>query len=206
MKIKKIISTSLIVSSISYLTFEFISIINSSAKIKGYFHTISELSTPIGQTRNAIPSNFSPLSSLFNTILITNGIIFFISIGYYIIKNVEGKIKPILLILSSTTGISTILVGIFHPHTNPPFIHYAATFLVFSCGNLLILLIGLIRNKQILIYLPIIGIGGAFLSTIIPKSLLGIAERLGIYSLIIFELLIGIEMINKDKNKYLGNE
>ena len=44
MRTKRIISNSLIISSLTYLSIEFISILKSKAKLKGYFHTISELS------------------------------------------------------------------------------------------------------------------------------------------------------------------
>ena len=76
MRTKRIISNSLIISSLSYLSIEFISILKSKAKLKGYFHTISELSTPIRKGYSGTITSFSPLSNVFNTILIINGIIY----------------------------------------------------------------------------------------------------------------------------------
>lgn len=130
MRTKRIISNSLIISSLSYLSIEFISILKSKAKLKGYFHTISELSTPIRKGYSGTITSFSPLSNVFNTILIINGIIYFIGIGYYILKFIEKPIKPFLFTLSCITGLSTILVGFFHTTTNPPL--YSLRFLSFS--------------------------------------------------------------------------
>lgn len=203
MKIKRIISTSLIISSLTYVGIEFIAIINSKASFKGYFHTISELSTPVGNKYSGIVSSFSPMSNAFNTILIINGIIYFIAIGYYILKFINTHIKPLLFTLSCITGISTVLVGFFHSSTNPSFIHYASSILVFLCGNALILLLGIINNNKLYIYMPIFGALSSAISFLLPHSFYGLAERMGIYSLIIFELLTGIEMISKDKNKFL---
>ena len=72
MRTKRIISNSLIISSLTYLSIEFISILKSKAKLKGYFHTISELSTPIRKGYSGTITSFSPLSNVFNTILIIN--------------------------------------------------------------------------------------------------------------------------------------
>lgn len=205
MRTKRIISTSLIISSLSYLSIEFISILKSKAKLKGYFHTISELSTPIGERYSSTISNFSPLSNVFNTILIINGIIYFIGIGYYILKFVKKPIKPFLFTLSCITGLSTILVGFFHSTTNPPFIHYASSALVFFCGNLLIFILGIIKKRPFLTYMSIIGVGSTAISFLLPHSFYGLAERMGIYSLIIFEFITGLEMLKISKNKYLEN-
>ncbi len=205
MQTKRIISSSLIISSLSYLGIEFISILKSRARLKGYFHTISELSTPIGQRYSSLPSSFSPLSNIFNSILVINGIIYFIGIGYYILKFIKKPAKPYLFILSSITGICTILVGFFHSSTSPKFIHYAASFLVLFCGNLLIFILGLIKKRPFYSYLAIIGIGGTALSFLLPHNVYGLAERMGIYSLLIFEFITGLEMIKTSKNKYLKN-
>lgn len=205
MRTKRIISTSLIISSLSYLSIEFISILKSKAKLKGYFHTISELSTPVGERYSSTISNFSPLSNVFNTILIINGIIYFIGIGYYILKFIKKPIKPFLFTLSCITGLSTILVGFFHSSTNPSFIHYASSALVFFCGNLLIFMLGIIKKKPFFTYMAIIGVGGSAISFLLPHSFYGIAERMGIYSLIIFEFITGLEMLKISKNKYLEN-
>lgn len=205
MRTKRIISTSLIISSLSYLSIEFISILKSKAKLKGYFHTISELSTPVGERYSSTISNFSPLSNVFNTILIINGIIYFIGIGYYILKFIKKPIKPFLFTLSCITGLSTILVGFFHSSTNPSFIHYASSALVFFCGNLLIFMLGIIKKKPFFTYMAIIGVGGSAISFLLPHSFYGLAERMGIYSLIIFEFITGLEMLKISKNKYLEN-
>lgn len=205
MRTKRIISTSLIISSLSYLSIEFISILKSKAKLKGYFHTISELSTPVGERYSSTISNFSPLSNVFNTILIINGIIYFIGIGYYILKFIKKPIKPFLFTLSCITGLSTILVGFFHSSTNPSFIHYASSALVFFCGNLLIFMLGIIKKKPFFTYMAIFGVGGSAISFLLPHSFYGIAERMGIYSLIIFEFITGLEMLKISKNKYLEN-
>ena len=205
MRTKRIISTSLIISSLSYLSIEFISILKSKAKLKGYFHTISELSTPIGERYSSTISNFSPLSNVFNTILIINGIIYFIGIGYYILKFIKKPIKPFLFTLSCITGLSTILVGFFHSSTNPSFIHYASSALVFFCGNLLIFMLGIIKKNPFFTYMAIIGVGGSAISFLLPHSFYGLAERMGIYSLIIFEFITGLEMLKISKNKYLEN-
>lgn len=205
MRTKRIISTSLIISSLSYLSIEFISILKSKAKLKGYFHTISELSTPVGERYSSTISNFSPLSNVFNTILIINGIIYFIGIGYYILKFIKKPIKPFLFTLSCITGLSTILVGFFHSSTNPSFIHYASSALVFFCGNLLIFMLGIIKKKPFFTYMAIIGVGGSAISFLLPHYFYGLAERMGIYSLIIFEFITGLEMLKISKNKYLEN-
>ena len=159
--------------------------------LKGYFHTISELSTPIRKGYSGTITSFSPLSNVFNTILIINGIIYFIGIGYYILKFIEKPIKPFLFTLSCITGLSTILVGFFHTTTNPPFIHYASSALVFFCGNLLIFILGDYKKKKrpFFTYMSGISVGTAAIAFLLPHRFYGLAERMGIYSLIILNLL-----------------
>lgn len=198
-------STLLIISSVSYVALEMISIISSKSSFKGYFHTISELSTPIGEKYRGIESNFSPLSYLFNSILIINGIVYFIGIGYYIIKMIKPKFIPLCLMMSTLTGIGTILVGFFHSSTNPVFIHYVSTALVFLFGNILPIVMSFCTSKNTIIF-KIIGISGliaGFFCLILPKNIIGIFERFTIYPIIAHEIVCGITLLKDPSEKRL---
>ena len=93
----------------------------------------------------------------------------------------------------------------FYSTTNPPFIHYASSALVFFCGNLLIFILGIIKKRPFFTYMSGISVGTAAIAFLLPHRFYGLAERMGIYSLIIFEFIIGLEMLKINRNKYLEN-
>lgn len=194
-------STLLIISSVSYVALEMISILSSKSSFKGYLHTISELSTPLGEKYRGVESTFSPLSYLFNSILVINGIVYFIGISYYIIKMIKPKLIPICLIMSSLTGIGTILVGFFHSSTYPVFMHYVSTTLVFLFGNILPIVMSFSDSKNKIIF-RIIGISGlvaGLFCLVLPKHIIGIFERFTIYPIITHEIVCGISLL-RDSN------
>ncbi len=194
-------ATLLIISSVSYVALELVSILSSKSSIRGYFHTISELSTPLGEKYRGIESNFSPLSQVFNSILIINGIVYFIGISYYIIKIIMPKLIPICLIMSTLTGIGTVLVGFFHSSTYPAFMHYVSTSIVFLFGNILPIVMSFSDKRNTVIF-RIIGISGliaGLFCLILPKQIIGIFERFTIYPIIAHEIVCGIYLIKDSK-------
>lgn len=197
-----------IISSLFYLISEFITISLCEASYNGYiYNTISELALPKGMLWHNTPSSFSPLALLMNLALIISGILFFISYTFSIKNYLKKSFRPYGIFLALLVAIGSILVAIFHGGKDYLGIHEISTSFVFIGGNLCIILTMLFLNekklifKTIGIFLGIIGILSSiviFYTSITNKTqILAILERLAVYPIIIFELMIGIYTLKK---------
>lgn len=197
-----------IISSLFYLVSEFITISLCEASYRGYIHnTISELALPKGMLWHNMPSTFSPLALLMNLALIISGILFFLSYTFLVKNYLNRKFRPFGIALALLVAIGSILVAIFHGGKDYLGMHEISTAFVFIGGNLCIILTMIFLNdkakifKDFGIFLGLIGILSSitiFYTSIINKTqILAILERLAVYPIIIFELMIGIYTLKK---------
>ena len=196
-----------IVTGISYLVNEYITIINSTASISAYYtHTISDLAVPYKV------STFSSLYILLKTTFFVVGPIFFVCYNYLFQKRIE-KINKVCFLLSFLVCIGVIMVGAFYTNGKYHFFHILGTGITFASANTLILLTGLYYSnkedkafKYFCVILAFIGIiCGTTLLLPVPFQIIPVVERFTIYPLIVFEIISGFKMIyvyNKENVKY----
>ena len=198
-----------------YTVSELWAVLNCSSPQTAYFmHTISELGIPVNET-----NDFSPAYGVMNTALVVCGLSFFLcNILTLSVFGTNGSASAqnffISYSLAFFTAVGTAIVGIFHADSPYPaglYVHYFGASCSFICGNsLVIFTCKTFRSENLGRFCNIGKILGTFglffglatlaceLSPLKPFS--GIAERLTVYPLVIWEIVIGFSVFSK-RNK-----
>lgn len=184
----------LVIGSIYYLLAEAVSAIffNDFIHNTYLFHTISEL---------GIPGVNSPFSILMNSAFILIGLALIFS-NFYKFKDFITKNKAIFYILTLVTGFGVIIVGLIHGG-NPLTLSYHATGAVMAIlgGNVMLMIISRSMDdfgkyQKFILALGIIGFISFWIMFFNIESIyMPIFERLSVYTLIIWSLITGFNLI-----------
>lgn len=184
----------LVLASAYYLLAEAISsIFFKDALINTYlFHAISEL---------GIPGANSPLSLLMNSAFVLIGLALIFS-NFYKFKDFIIKNKILFYIFTLITGLGVIIVGLIHggnPLTSG--YHTSGAVMAILGGNILLILISRSMDEfgqyqKLTLILGIIGIIAFWILFFNVKSIyMPIFERLSVYTLIVWSLITGFNLI-----------
>lgn len=193
----KVAGILLIVGSLYYLIAEAISaaFFNASLINTYFFHTISEL---------GIPNANSPLFWLMNSAFIIIGLTLLFG-NFYNFKTYIVKYKPIFFIFTLITAFGVIIVGLIHggnPLTSG--YHTFGAVMAILGGNVLLVLISKSMDmfgqyQRLTLTLGVIGLIDFWIMFFNMESMyMPVFERLSVYTLIIWNLLTGINVVNNN--------
>jgi hypothetical membrane protein len=142
----------------------------------------------------------SPLAGLMNGAFVLEGVLFLL--GALVLVSAAGGRRDfrgfwrwVFLGLAALHGVGSVLIGMF-PETSSSGLHVPGATLAIAGGDLAVLAAGLALRDGIVgrvaIAIGIIGIAGAVLletSNIAPD---GVLERMGVYAVTAFDLLVGL--------------
>ena len=198
----------LIAAALEYWAIEAITALAWKTPMYNYaFNFISDLGVPSCSTFQGRVI-CSPLHNLMNTGFIAQGVLFFIA-SLLLLRLFSGPSRYVYLVLALIYSIGFILVGTFHGSTaateNGTIVyHYLGAFMSILGGNIIAIGTGFQWRHletprwfgRMSIVLGIIGIVSAvILFPTIGSIPSGIPERISVYTILLWQILLGIVLL-----------
>lgn len=201
-----------IVSSFSglfYLIAEHFTLLFSERSLTAYFHhSTLELLVPVSTMIDDKLSELSPLSLVMRIIFMVQAVVFFFIYAIGITHIADNKRRVIGLILALFFAIGCSLVSGIQPNSRGEFgIYNLGASITFLIGNLTLITVGLdihhptIRFfKHFSIAAGMIGVSCILVTMFLPTIFSPLIERMGIYTIMIWEILAGFAIIKRLRN------
>lgn len=193
-------------SGLFYLLAEQITIFLSERSVTTYFHhSTLELMIPVGTIIGEKESQLSPLSTIMNATFKVQAAVFFFIYAIGITHIAHNKLRFFGLLLSLCFSIGCLLVAGIQPNERGEFGFYnLGASLTFLIGNLTLIIVGLdIKHPHILFFKRFsinAGITGCIcilITLFYPTIFSPLIERMGIYTIMIWEILAGFAVIKR---------
>lgn len=135
----------------------------------------------------------SPLAGAMNAAFVAEGVLFVVA-ALLLVGTVASAWRWVFLALAVLHGLGSVVIGIF-PETSMSGLHVPGATLAIAGGDLAVIAAGIALRRspvgRVAIVVGVIGILGAVLletSDIAPD---GVLERVGVYAVTVFDLIVG---------------
>lgn len=193
-------------SGLFYLIAEHFTILFSERSLTTYFHhSTLELFISDGTSIDEKTNQLSPLSGVMSTMFTLQAGVFFFIYAIGITHITHNKLRVIGLILAFFFSIGCSLITGIQNSTNSEFgLYNLGASITFLIGNLTLIIAGLDSYHQSIRYFKrfsigagIIGFACIIFTMCLPTMFNPFIERVGIYTIMIWEILAGFAMINR---------
>jgi hypothetical membrane protein len=144
----------------------------------------------------------SPLASAMNAAFVTEGVLFVLA-AILLVRTVASAWRWVFLALAVLHGVGSVLIGIF-PETSTSGLHVPGATLAIAGGDLAVVAAGLVLRRhpigRVVVAVGLVGLAGAVLletSSIAPD---GVLERVGVYAVTVFDVIIGVTALRRPIN------
>ena len=202
-----------LINGLFYLTGEYVAALGTGYSLKEVYlrNFISSLGVYPNLIVEGVPVGFSKLAIIMNIDFIVTGIGFLVAYYFLIFKMLKSKKYSLLYLITPVLfAVGSVLVGVYQGGVpSEDGLHGLGARLSFLGGNLTLIISGvsLFKNRKgysiVSIILGLIGlISASFMNNALTNNLsevVAIYERLTVYPITIWQLMIGLTFLKENK-------
>jgi hypothetical membrane protein len=141
----------------------------------------------------------SPLAGAMNAAFVAEGLLFVLAAAL-LVGVVAGAWRWVFLGFAVLHGFGSVLIGVF-PETSPSGLHVPGATLAIAGGDLAVIAAGIaLRHLPVgrpVVAIGLIGIAGAVLLETTSVAPDGVLERVGVYAITAFDLVVGAAALRR---------